>query len=261
MGLTEVVEAFDTIARVYDDTRTDLAPATVDRLGEELSRAGGGSILEVGVGTGRIGGPLAARGFRVTGLDASRGMLARAREKGISRLVRGDALRLPFGDRSFDLTFFVHVLHIVGDTPRALSEGRRVARSGVVALVEPADAARPDPFDAPESNPHALVFEELRRRGLSVPPRTGGPRILDRELLRTHPPDRLVLLEDTEVTEPLARQLEPIARRANRWTLRIPPEQLEAAVAEARRRIGGRIVTYRRVRALAFWNPPPGPRG
>ena len=63
------------------------------------------------------------------------------------------------------------------------------------------------------------------------------------------------------MTEPLARQLEPIARRANRWTLRIPPEQLEAAVAEARRRIGGRIVTYRRVLALAFWNPPPGPPG
>lgn len=41
----------------------------------------GSPLLEVGCGTGRLTVPLAAAGFRVTGLDASAAMLARARAR------------------------------------------------------------------------------------------------------------------------------------------------------------------------------------
>jgi SAM-dependent methyltransferase len=50
----------------------------VDRLAE---LAGDGGALEFAVGTGRIALPLAERGVRVVGLDNSRAMLARLREK------------------------------------------------------------------------------------------------------------------------------------------------------------------------------------
>ncbi len=43
--------------------------------------AGGGSVLELGVGTGRLALPLAARGVAVEGLDASTSMVAKLKAK------------------------------------------------------------------------------------------------------------------------------------------------------------------------------------
>lgn len=52
--------------------------ACVDRLVELV---GGGPVLELGVGTGRIALPLAGRGLEVHGIDASPAMLERLRAK------------------------------------------------------------------------------------------------------------------------------------------------------------------------------------
>ena len=43
--------------------------------------AGGGPVLELGVGTGRLALPLAARGLEVTGIDASEAMVERLRAR------------------------------------------------------------------------------------------------------------------------------------------------------------------------------------
>ncbi len=66
-------EAF---ADVYDDWYRDVSDidATVDAL-HRLSH--GGHVLELGVGTGRLALPLAARGCQVTGVDSSPKMLDR----------------------------------------------------------------------------------------------------------------------------------------------------------------------------------------
>ncbi|MCB0125992.1 MAG: class I SAM-dependent methyltransferase [Caldilineaceae bacterium] len=45
---------------------------------QELDIASGGRILDVGCGTGRHAVELARRGYQVTGLDFSAGMLAEA---------------------------------------------------------------------------------------------------------------------------------------------------------------------------------------
>lgn len=69
----------DAMADVYDDwyafADTD---ATVTRL---AGLAGGGPVLELGVGTGRLALPLAALGLEVHGLDGSARMLERLRAK------------------------------------------------------------------------------------------------------------------------------------------------------------------------------------
>jgi SAM-dependent methyltransferase len=69
----------DRIAAVYDDLYARLDTEDCVEMLEEL--AVGGRVLELGVGTGRVALPLAARGLAVTGIDASEAMVDRLRAK------------------------------------------------------------------------------------------------------------------------------------------------------------------------------------
>jgi ubiquinone/menaquinone biosynthesis C-methylase UbiE len=70
---------FDAHAPVYEDNVfTKNTILEVDFLLEELSIRPGGSILDVGCGTGRHSIELTKRGYDVTGIDLSSEMLARA---------------------------------------------------------------------------------------------------------------------------------------------------------------------------------------
>jgi SAM-dependent methyltransferase len=73
----------EAVAARYDDSESPmfdpaLVEATVDFLAE---LAGSGRALELGIGTGRIALPLAARGVPVHGIDMSTAMVARLRAK------------------------------------------------------------------------------------------------------------------------------------------------------------------------------------
>jgi SAM-dependent methyltransferase len=71
------------VAARFDERYAHLAdPAVVDPMVDFLvDRAGGGAALELGIGTGRIALPLAARGVRVHGIELSEAMAARLRAK------------------------------------------------------------------------------------------------------------------------------------------------------------------------------------
>ena len=256
MSSNRVAEEFDEISAVYDSTREPLETTTVDRMAETLQGWGVRRVLEVGVGTGRIAAPLTDRGLEVVGVDASRGMLGRARAKGLLRLVRGNAYRLPIRSATVDGTLFVHVLHLLDDPAGALTEGCRVARFGAVALVRPLAEEPTD--EGPRLDPRKIVLDELEHQGVDVPPRArGGPRTAERQLLVDLPPDRLVTVQEGKVTERLDRDLALFERRASRWTLKVAPEKLARAVEVARVAIGDQTRSYRRVRALALWERPP----
>ncbi len=257
MPLERAVAEFDQISPVYDATREPLDAAAVRSIATALRGWGVHRLLEVGVGTGRIAGPLAAEGFEVTGVDASRRMLSLARAKGLGRLVRGSAYRLPFADRALDGALFVHVLHVLEDPRAALAEACRVTRRGAAALVRPSRPRAGPETERP--NARRLVVEYLRREGVPVPERAGrwGGMGRERELLTAAPPDRLITISEEDVTEKVAEQLAMFERRASRWSLSVPPEQLARAVAAAREQVGDATRTYHRVRALAFWSAPP----
>jgi SAM-dependent methyltransferase len=70
----------DAMADVYDEWYAELPQldAAVECL---FTLAEGGTVLELGVGTGRLALPLAARGVRVVGVDASAAMIERLRAK------------------------------------------------------------------------------------------------------------------------------------------------------------------------------------
>ena len=71
------------VAARYDESCSDMFdPSVVDAMVEVLAGlAGGGRALELGIGTGRIALPLAARGVPVRGIDMSRAMVARLQAK------------------------------------------------------------------------------------------------------------------------------------------------------------------------------------
>jgi ubiquinone/menaquinone biosynthesis C-methylase UbiE len=254
-----VVEAFDQISPVYDATRPPVEAATLDAMAHALRVRGVRSLLEVGVGTGRVARPLMDRGFEVTGVDASRGMLAEARAKGLSRLLRGSAYHLPLRDRSVDAVLVVHVLHLLDDPTSAIREGCRVGRQGVTALLH-APGSGPLGTEAERANdPRQILAEILARKGFPSPARrgTGGPWRAEIRLLEALPPERLEVISDRTRTEPLANRLSMIERRAARGYLTVPPDILQSAVAEAREVVGTRSSTVRHVEALATWLQPP----
>jgi 16S rRNA A1518/A1519 N6-dimethyltransferase RsmA/KsgA/DIM1 with predicted DNA glycosylase/AP lyase activity len=79
----------------YDELSADMfETAAVDPVVEALAKlAGGGRALELGIGTGRIALPLAARGVPVHGIELSRAMAARLRAK-----PGGEAIGVTIGD-------------------------------------------------------------------------------------------------------------------------------------------------------------------
>jgi SAM-dependent methyltransferase len=95
-------------------------------------------MLEVGIGTGRISAPLIARGLDVTGLDLSREMMGKLRNKfppGTPlRLVQGDASALPFPDATFDVEMAAHVFHLIAPWRQAIGELVRVLQPGGLVL-------------------------------------------------------------------------------------------------------------------------------
>ncbi len=136
------VEAhFDQIAGEYDES---LPPHVVEHyldkrvaFVEELMPAG--SVLDVGCGTGVVASRLADRGYAVSGVDPSTGMLEHLRRTDRRvEAVQGSATALPFEEGRFDLTMCVAVMHHIAQ-PEAvrdsLKEMVRVTTPGGLVLI------------------------------------------------------------------------------------------------------------------------------
>jgi demethylmenaquinone methyltransferase / 2-methoxy-6-polyprenyl-1,4-benzoquinol methylase len=109
----------------------------------------GGHVLDVATGTGLVAAELLERGFRVTGLDQSREMLAVARRRFGERvkLIEASANALPVPDAAFDHLTFTYLLRYTDDPGATVGELARVVRpGGMVASLEfgvPNGPARP----------------------------------------------------------------------------------------------------------------------
>src|SRR5262245_26859870 len=133
---TARVEAtYKRLAPIYDlmygatlqDGRRQAMSRLAPRLGER--------ILEIGVGTG-FGAMRYPRGCRVTGIDISAAMIARARGRLLRRnarhvtLCRMDAAHLAFPDATFDAVYAAYVVNVVPDALAVAREITRVCRPG-----------------------------------------------------------------------------------------------------------------------------------
>jgi SAM-dependent methyltransferase len=108
----------------------------------------GGSVLDLGCGTGELAGALAEVGRRVTGCDISPEMLQRALSAGLSRTIDWVQLEpgwqeLPFMPETFDAVVASSVLEYVDDPVAILRECRRTLRPGGVVICTVPDPRHP----------------------------------------------------------------------------------------------------------------------
>jgi len=112
----------------------------ISRRAETMAKLAGldceSTVLEVGCGTGIYTVHWIKSSKKLYGLDISRGMLVRLREK-IKKTdsddlftIAGDSERMPFRSRRFDFVMSVNTVEHLDDVPAALREMRRVCRDG-----------------------------------------------------------------------------------------------------------------------------------
>ncbi|MGE3267911.1 MAG: methyltransferase domain-containing protein [Chloroflexota bacterium] len=98
----------------------------------------GGTVLDVGCGTGALAGWIQRAGFDVVGVDLSTGMLVEALENGVGAVYAGYSSALPFEDNVFDLSLSVATMHHL-ETPErvadTIAEMGRVVRPGGYVLI------------------------------------------------------------------------------------------------------------------------------
>ncbi|MGL4321243.1 MAG: class I SAM-dependent methyltransferase [Paracoccaceae bacterium] len=122
-------------APIYDLTFGRVTKGGRKLAADHVNRMGG-SVLEVGVGTGLAFGMYAPK-VQVTGIDVSAEMLAKAQEKidraglrNVTGLHQMDARKMSFADESFDHVAAMHIMSVVPEPERVLSEIVRVCRVG-----------------------------------------------------------------------------------------------------------------------------------
>lgn len=177
-------DLFDRIAEYYDDLHEDVdyraECALLEKVFVRFLHRQPASVLDVGCGTGSHALILAERGYAVTGIDASAGMLRVARRKARGRrnpaFVRADMRRFALG-RTFDAVVcmdgaYTHLL-TERDLLAHLRTVRRHLSPGGVYVFEFAQALKAE-SEGPgwiyrEGPPEILWLYDLafdRRRGL-----------------------------------------------------------------------------------------------
>lgn len=132
----------------YDEQTTSgrVLRARVQAVADVLG-PGPGSVVDAGMGGGRLCAELDRLGWSVTGVDPSPEMVALARERVphlASRLVGGRIESLPLDDASVDAVVATGVLEYVDDLEVAVHELARVLRPGGVAALSIAAPSAPN---------------------------------------------------------------------------------------------------------------------
>jgi ubiquinone/menaquinone biosynthesis C-methylase UbiE len=132
-------EGYDRWALVYDDEDNPLVKLEQRETAHLLGGLAGKEIVDLGCGTGRWTLAMAAAGARVTAVDFSAEMLARARAKPgaerVSFVVHDITRPLPFAAASFDGATCCLVLDHIADPRALLAELARVVRPGGFVLI------------------------------------------------------------------------------------------------------------------------------
>lgn len=236
--------SFDRIAERYDETRAypaGVAEKIVEAIGG-FARSGE-PLLDIGVGTGRLAAPLHARGYDVVGVDVSRKMLGRAREKGLENLLLADARALPFHDGAFGCSVSVHVTHLIRDWMAALAEIGRVTRDWYASVATERDGCEVDGVQK--------AYEEAcASHGFAVK----HPGLRERELGGLVKPSECVRVAECGESVPTLEVMERYRSRVYSDLWDVPDRIHDAAIEELERRFGSleRLRRSERISLIAW---------
>jgi SAM-dependent methyltransferase len=221
------VEGFDAstygerFADVYDEWYGDVSDVAATVAAVE-ALAGGGPVLELGVGTGRLAVPLAERGLEVHGIDASPAMLERLATKAAAAGVTVHAHHGDFADVDVAVPGGFAVVLVAFNTLFNLADADDQRR----CFADVARRLAPDGRFAVEAFVPGIPGPDLAAEGGHVTPRTVG---VDRVVLQVTMHDaraQTVVGSLVDITEAGIR-LRP-------WRIRwATPEQLDAMAAGA----------------------------
>jgi SAM-dependent methyltransferase len=225
--------SFDRAASYYDTTRTPDDASTqkvIELLSGRFARSG--RVLEVGIGTGQVGLPLARTGIDVIGLDLSAGMMTQLRRKAGGRampLVQADATRMPFADGSLGGVYCRWVLHLIAAWTEAIAEMDRVASAEGVIAIEPGGFS--GAFGEVYLRYVDLFGDAVRLPGLDLIDREalldGAMDVLGRRLS-----DVVPITYDRKAS--IADQLDRIPSKVFAWTWNVPDDELREATDQVR---------------------------
>lgn len=141
MNAHRIKQAYRRYAGVYDRLFGRVFEPGRHQVIGAINAVPGRRVLEVGVGTG-LSLAHYHHDMRVTGIDFSSEMLAKAKEKvahldlrHVEALIEMDAQAMTFADDSFDAVVAMYVASVVPDPKRLLAEMRRVCKPGGEILV------------------------------------------------------------------------------------------------------------------------------
>jgi len=142
MQIEAVKAAYRRYARFYDTVFGPVLQPGRKAVVDALQCRPGDRVLEVGVGTG-LSLPLYPASVTVTGIDVSREMLDKARDRArakaltnVAALLEMDAQAMNFPDESFDKVVAMYVVSVVENPARLLGELHRVCKpDGEIFLV------------------------------------------------------------------------------------------------------------------------------
>ncbi len=142
-GLVVMSLLFDIISPLYGTVyriQTRHYKKVLDKMSSHIMLPNYEKVLDYGCGTGALAYALSQRGHKVTGIDASVGMLRVAKRKTRKANRAIDLLkverdeRLPFADKSFDLVISSFVIHALkpGQRQWVYKELRRVSKGLII---------------------------------------------------------------------------------------------------------------------------------
>jgi phosphatidylethanolamine/phosphatidyl-N-methylethanolamine N-methyltransferase len=131
---------YDFHSLFYDVTFGRLVRRRIARAISHMNIGPEAQVLDLGIGTG-ASLDFYPRHARIVGIDLSGGMLRECRKKlqqrrlAPTQLLQANALELPFRDDAFDHVFISHVISVVSDPYRLITEAQRVSKPGTRIVI------------------------------------------------------------------------------------------------------------------------------
>lgn len=143
-------------------------------------------------------------------------MLKKTNLKGLDLLVRGDVCNLPFQDSSFDSVISVHVLHLIEDCDKALSELKRVAKEKLLSVL----------YLKSDFNVIDECIESLKNCGYILE----LPGTSERDIKEKMPPKREMKIQGFKEMNILRERIRLLEEKKHSFTAHAPPKTHECAI-------------------------------